>query len=68
MNPTIDHDIPIPLNGKWKVLALKLGPGDSVRVDTNRQRCSLMWALKRQNMQGTSRKVNGTGFRVWRTT
>lgn len=70
MTPTIDHAVPIPPRGpgKWTILAWRLGPGDSVKVETDSQRCALLRALQKQHTPSTSRKVDGVGFRVWRVT
>lgn len=70
MTPTIDHAVPIPTKnpGKWTVLAWRMGPGDSVQVEKDRDRSCLMRALEKRHVISTSRKVDGVGFRVWRVT
>ena len=72
--PKIEQGIPIPprgscLRGKTSHFLSTFTVGDSalLRDYTRRQSLDLYHAAKRLKIKITVRKLNGTGFRVWRT-
>ena len=60
-------EIPRPNHrGKWKNLVKEMRVGDSVLVDGQSPRLSLVAALKKAGFKGVSRQTDG-GIRVWKT-
>ena len=67
----IEEGIPVPkrcAQGWAGKTALEMRPGDSVLVDTGNRRRSLQMQIVRNygRKSATTRKLNGTGWRVWR--
>lgn len=69
--PVVEPGIPIPPRcafGVWRDTVLKMKPGDSFKVETCNQRDTVLthYSKKINGIVLTSRKLNGSGYRIWR--
>lgn len=66
----IEKGIPIPKcdRSHWWAVLIAMTPGDSFRVETDRERLSILRCAQRYGVPVTSRKLDGNGYRVWRLT
>lgn len=66
----VETGIPIPPRqppGKWVSMARSMFIGQSFVVKTDAERkCALRINTKLKDVQLTSRKLNGSGWRIWR--
>jgi len=65
---TIDKNVPIPprYGSKWKSNLLAMAGGDSFKVANACQRDAVMSSAKHAGVKITTRKLNGSGYRIWR--
>jgi len=67
---TIDKNVPIPPprrgDGKWMKLLITVSRTESFVVNTHHERQAVHHAARVMNMQLATRKLNGSGYRIWR--
>lgn len=66
----VDKGIPIPprQRSKWADLLKKMAVGDSFMVQSCGERdCALRANCCKHGIKVVSRKINGEGYRIWRT-
>lgn len=66
MEYKIDKNVPIPRKrGKWQEVASQMKKGDSIALDTIREKNGLYAAFRTMGIPVTIRR-EGSKFRIWR--
>lgn len=68
----IEKNIPIPSKNtgqtnKWRVLFKSMKVGDSITLETEKERAAILRSADYHKIKITTRKIDGQGFRAWRT-
>ncbi len=66
--PKLESRVPIPPKFKhgWAAVIRSMTPGQSFTVNTEAERNQILRSAQHHRLAVTSRKLNGSGYRIWK--